>query len=58
MGVFRRHEADIVIRTDNPPMRISSYKYVQTNSFDHMAKTNNSQSYEVDKILTNYNLSL
>lgn len=59
MSIFYRYDAKITIRRDNLPMRISSYKYVQTNSFDHMARTNNSKEItDINTLLKYYNLEL
>ena len=56
MDVFKKYDAEIVLREYDHPLRISSYKYVQTNSFDHMSKNNSRIINNPEEILTQYGL--
>jgi hypothetical protein len=57
MHLILRHEPVITIKKDNVPMRISSYKYVQLDSFDRMAKASKNVD-KIDEVLKWYGLVL
>jgi hypothetical protein len=59
MKEILRFDPEITITKDNSPLRISSYKYVQLNSFDRMARQGNSVKIiagDMDGILKSYGL--
>lgn len=56
MEVIRQNKGDVILR-DNQPLRISSYKYMQKDPFDRIAKLNNSVRIEnINEILEKYGL--
>lgn len=57
--IFQRYEGKVKLITNNPPLRISSYKYVQTDPFDRIAKMSTSvviEEKDIDGILKHYGL--
>jgi hypothetical protein len=56
MQIFRKNDARIKIVKGIPPMRISSYKYTQSNSYDRMVRMSTGQDVDMDKVLKEYGL--
>ena len=57
MQVFAQHDGKIAVQDVNPPLRISSYKYPQKDSFDRIAKQSKIVT-NIEEILQWYGLVL